>query len=241
MEPEYTPERTIHLYHRGLPLALISQDGDISWHAEYDEWGNVLREDNPSQLEQLIRLPGQQYDEESGLHYNRHRYYSPGPGRYITQDPAGLEGGWNPYTYPLNPVTEIDPLGLWAFVIPLVEWTISKAILYFGSAAAGGAVLATSGDSEQSKANTESLTNCPTIPPEDPCDKKLDRGLLKKADIFDAHQVKKDWMGDGARISRFDLCGCKDGRIVIKTKVVGANKNMDCKGEIASPTEYNWK
>ncbi|ECC9297360.1 hypothetical protein DRF02_24100 [Salmonella enterica subsp. salamae] len=102
----------IHLYHRGLPLALISQDGDISWYAEYDEWGNVLREDNPSQLEQLIRLPGQQYDEESGLHYNRHRYYNPGQGRYITQDPVGLAGGWNLYKYPLNPVSGIDPLGL---------------------------------------------------------------------------------------------------------------------------------
>ncbi|EPY0179603.1 RHS repeat-associated core domain-containing protein, partial [Salmonella enterica subsp. salamae serovar 42:b:e,n,x,z15] len=48
----------------------------------------------------------------SGLHYNRHRYYSPGQGRYITQDPVGLKGGWNLYTYPLNPVTEIDPQGL---------------------------------------------------------------------------------------------------------------------------------
>ncbi|WP_372951461.1 RHS repeat-associated core domain-containing protein, partial [Salmonella enterica] len=28
-----------------------------------------------------------QYDEESGLDYNRHRYYNPGQGRYITQDP----------------------------------------------------------------------------------------------------------------------------------------------------------
>ncbi|VEA58791.1 core protein [Salmonella enterica subsp. salamae] len=107
MEPEYTPERTIYLYHRGLPLALISQDGD-----KYDEWGNVLREDNPSQLEQLIRLPGQQYDEESRLHYNRHRYYDPGQGRYITQDPTGLAGGWNLYQYPLNPVQRIDLLGL---------------------------------------------------------------------------------------------------------------------------------
>ncbi|EFE07712.1 RHS repeat-associated core domain protein [Citrobacter youngae ATCC 29220] len=53
-------------------------------HAEHDEWGNVLREDNPHNLQQLIRLPGQQYDEESGLHYNRHRYYNPGTGRYIT-------------------------------------------------------------------------------------------------------------------------------------------------------------
>ncbi|EKT7570212.1 RHS repeat-associated core domain-containing protein, partial [Salmonella enterica] len=54
----------------------------------------------------------QQYDDESGLYYNRHRYYNPGQGRYITQDPAGLEGGWNLYTYPLNPVNRIDPLGL---------------------------------------------------------------------------------------------------------------------------------
>nr|WP_239477016.1 RHS repeat-associated core domain-containing protein [Salmonella enterica] len=44
-------------------------------------------------LAQLIRLPGQQYDEESGLYYNRHRYYEPGMGRYITQDPIGLAGG----------------------------------------------------------------------------------------------------------------------------------------------------
>ncbi|HCJ5941963.1 TPA: hypothetical protein NU509_002070, partial [Escherichia coli] len=57
------------------------------------------------QLQQLIRLPGQQYDEESGLYYNRHRYYDPLRGRYITQDPIGLKGGWNFYQYPLNPVT----------------------------------------------------------------------------------------------------------------------------------------
>ncbi|WP_212668237.1 RHS repeat-associated core domain-containing protein, partial [Salmonella enterica] len=98
--------------HRGLPLALISPDNTVAWCAEYDEWGNQLSEENPEHLEQLIRLPGQQYDEESGLHYNRHRYYSPGQGRYITQDPAGLAGGLNPYTYPLNPVQLSDPLGL---------------------------------------------------------------------------------------------------------------------------------
>ncbi|MFH7826931.1 RHS element core protein [Kluyvera chengduensis] len=115
MEPEYTPLRKIHLYHcdhRGLPLALINPDGNIAWCAEYDEWGNVQREDNPDNLQQLIRLPGQQWDEETGLCYNRHRYYNPQLGRYITQDPIGLEGGWNPYAYPLNPITEIDPQGL---------------------------------------------------------------------------------------------------------------------------------
>lgn len=35
------------------------------WHAEHDEWGNVLREDNPHNLQQLIHLPGQQYDDEN--------------------------------------------------------------------------------------------------------------------------------------------------------------------------------
>ncbi|KDY38365.1 RHS repeat-associated core domain protein, partial [Escherichia coli 2-427-07_S4_C1] len=84
MDPVYTPARKIHLYHcdhRGLPLALISTEGATAWCAEYDEWGNLLNEENPHQLQQLIRLPGQQYDEESGLYYNRHRYYDPLQGR----------------------------------------------------------------------------------------------------------------------------------------------------------------
>ncbi|MCV4938341.1 RHS repeat protein, partial [Escherichia coli] len=115
MDPVYTPARKIHLYHcdhRGLPLALVSTEGATEWCAEYDEWGNQLSEDNPHQLQQLIRLPGQQYDEESGLYYNRHRYYDPLKGRYITQDPIGLKGGWNFYQYPLNPVQYIDSMGL---------------------------------------------------------------------------------------------------------------------------------
>ncbi|WP_156595019.1 hypothetical protein [Citrobacter amalonaticus] len=124
LEPEYTPERKIHLYHcdhRGLPLALIDVNGAIAWRAECDEWGNVLREDNPHNLEQLIRLPGQQWDKETGLYYNRHRYYDPAQGRYITQDPIGLMGGWSLYLYPLNPIEYIDPLGLDTYMctIPL--------------------------------------------------------------------------------------------------------------------------
>ncbi|MCW3802984.1 RHS element core protein [Escherichia albertii] len=115
MEAEYVPERTLHLYHcdhRGLPQALISPEGETAWCGEYDEWGNLLGEENPQHLQQPYRLSGQQYDEESGLYYNRNRYYDPLQGRYITQDPIGLEGGWNLYQYPLNPTTKIDPLGL---------------------------------------------------------------------------------------------------------------------------------
>ena len=115
VEPEYTPARKVHLYHcdhRGLPLALISEDGNTAWSGEYDEWGNLLNEENPHHLHQPYRLPGQQHDEESGLYYNRNRYYDPLQGRYITQDPIGLRGEWNLYKYPLNPVRFIDSLGL---------------------------------------------------------------------------------------------------------------------------------
>ncbi len=90
LEAEYIPERKLHLYHcdhRGLPQALISPEGETAWQGEYDEWGNLLGETSAQHLQQPYRLPGQQYDEESGLYYNRHRYYDPLQGRYITRGP----------------------------------------------------------------------------------------------------------------------------------------------------------
>jgi len=61
---------------------------------------------------QPLRLPRQYFDEESGLHYNRHRYYDPQYARYISQHPVGLAGGENAYSYVANPISRIDPLGL---------------------------------------------------------------------------------------------------------------------------------
>ena len=62
--------------------------------------------------------------------------------------------------------------------------------------AAGGAVLATSGDSEQSRKKEESLASCPTMPPNDPCDKKLDKGSLRKAGLEKMeHSIKIESVG----------------------------------------------
>jgi RHS repeat-associated protein len=114
-QAEDTAKLTIQMYHcnhLGTPIALINQSGLIDWAVELDPWGNVLNEFNPNEIDQPIRMQGQQIDRESGLFYNRHRYYDPQMGRYITQDPIGLEGGNNLYGYVGNPNQWIDPLGL---------------------------------------------------------------------------------------------------------------------------------
>ena len=59
-----------------------------------------------------LRFQGQYFDAETGLHYNRFRYYDPQIGRFTTQDPISLAGGINLYQYAPNPVQWVDPLGL---------------------------------------------------------------------------------------------------------------------------------
>ena len=106
--------RFYHCDHLGTPIALSDEQGRIVWKARYDPWGQQLEEYNPQGLEQPLRFQGQFFDPESGLHYNRHRYYDPALGAYITQDPLGLAGGINLSLYSVTPLHEIDPLGLQA-------------------------------------------------------------------------------------------------------------------------------
>ena len=104
--------RYYHCDHLGTPLALTDSQGQIVWAARLDPWGNVEEEFNPHQIEQSIRLPGQHHDRETGLYYNRHRYYDPTIGSYVNQDPIGLNGGVNSYAYPEDPNQLFDPVGL---------------------------------------------------------------------------------------------------------------------------------
>ena len=96
----------------GRPVQAYDEHGTLVWQADYDIYGNLrnLRGDN-----QFVpfRQLGQYEDEETGLYYNRFRYYDPSTGGYISQDPIGLEGN-NPtlYGYVHDPNSWNDPLGL---------------------------------------------------------------------------------------------------------------------------------
>ncbi|BFO57220.1 RHS repeat-associated core domain-containing protein [Acidovorax sacchari] len=102
--------------HLGTPIALVDANGPqaglVTWAASYHAWGTVREEYDPHGIGQDIRFQGQQFDAETGLHYNRFRYYDPMLGQYVTQDPMGLAGGMNKLIYPTNPTSSKDPLGL---------------------------------------------------------------------------------------------------------------------------------
>ena len=100
--------------HLGTPIAAHNAKGEAVWTAEYEAWGRIRNETVSDGLKANIpfRFQGQYYDEESGLHYNRFRYYDPEIGRFVSQDPIGLQGGMNLFEYAPNPIVWIDFLGL---------------------------------------------------------------------------------------------------------------------------------
>ncbi|WP_323652438.1 RHS repeat-associated core domain-containing protein, partial [Pectobacterium parmentieri] len=108
----------------GTARELCSEEGDVHWRGEQGLWGAHREERRPIPLRRYLgdaaneevycelRYQGQLYDAETGLYYNRHRYYDAESGQYLSPDPIGLLGGIRPQAYIHNPLTWIDPLGL---------------------------------------------------------------------------------------------------------------------------------
>jgi len=104
--------------HLGTPQELTDCEGKVAWSAQYKAWGQakeaISEAARKAGIRNPIRFQGQYLDDETGLHYNRHRYYDPDTVRYLSQDSVGLAGGINLYRYAPNPIGWIDPLGLTA-------------------------------------------------------------------------------------------------------------------------------
>ncbi|HET9959034.1 MAG TPA: RHS repeat-associated core domain-containing protein [Polyangiaceae bacterium] len=96
----------------GLPLLIQDAQGRVVWHTDdTDPYGQIdVAAD--STVAYNLRWPGHYFDPDTGLHYNRFRYYDPKLGRYLQSDPAGCAGGINLYAYPSNPLIAVDVLGL---------------------------------------------------------------------------------------------------------------------------------
>ncbi|WP_163835324.1 RHS repeat-associated core domain-containing protein [Spartinivicinus ruber] len=102
-----------YLDHLGTPQEMTAENGELVWSGRYKAYGALALKEK-AQVENNLRFQGQYHDEETGLHYNRFRYYHPEVGRFINQDPIGLLGGVNSFQYAANPVNWVDPLGLMA-------------------------------------------------------------------------------------------------------------------------------
>ena len=95
----------------GAPLRLLDANGTIACEMQRSAWGDT--ETAPeARTTTPLRFPGQYEDEETGLFYNRHRYYDPDATRFISADPLEFEGGANAFRYAPNPIDWMDPLGL---------------------------------------------------------------------------------------------------------------------------------
>ncbi|MFN7916986.1 MAG: RHS repeat-associated core domain-containing protein [Vicinamibacterales bacterium] len=101
----------LHHGRRFEPLLATDARGAVVWRAAYDAFG--LAHVSVEKVEQPLRLPGQYFDCETGLHYSVRRYYDPEIGRFLSPDPLGFAGGsFNLYAYcDGDPLNRIDPSG----------------------------------------------------------------------------------------------------------------------------------
>ena len=116
--------------HLNTPRRLTNQQGQVAWQWLITGFGETAPTQGAQGYAQPdissvksyaeavsfdLRYPGQQWDEETGLSYNLHRYYDAATGRYTQADPIGLDGGWNRFAYVGgDPVNFSDPDGLQA-------------------------------------------------------------------------------------------------------------------------------
>ncbi|WP_270577057.1 DUF6531 domain-containing protein [Bacteroides fragilis] len=99
----------------GTPTEAYDAEGNEVWSRVLDMDGNVIEETGNKGMVPFL-FQGQYYDRETGLAYNRFRYYSPKMGMYVSQDPIGLAGGiLNLYGYVDDTLSFIDILGLIKF------------------------------------------------------------------------------------------------------------------------------
>lgn len=96
----------------GTPEVMYDDEGSSIWSCSLNSYGKVRNFKGDKKGDCPFRYQGQYEDAETGLYYNRFRYYSPDEGMYISQDPIGLMGGHELYSYVDDTNFWIDQFGL---------------------------------------------------------------------------------------------------------------------------------
>jgi RHS repeat-associated protein len=124
-----------HADHLNTPRLVADATGTTVWRWDQAEpFGNNPADEDPDAnsvaFDLPLRLPGQRYDKESGLHYNSMRDFDPALGRYVQADLIGLTGGLNVFAYAnQSPISTSDSTGLLACE---GIWIMEKMIIQGG-------------------------------------------------------------------------------------------------------------
>jgi RHS repeat-associated protein len=95
--------------HLGSTAALTDENGSVVERQQYESFGATT-----GSVVTRYGYTGREREPESGLMYYRARWYDPAQARFISEDPAGFQGGLNKNTYVSNsPVNNVDPTGLY--------------------------------------------------------------------------------------------------------------------------------
>jgi len=165
----------------------------VVWQADYDPFGKATVNDDPDgngiHVTNNIRFPGQYYDNETGLHYNYHRYYDPGIGRMASPDPVigtpEQPQSYNLYPYVGNqPVNRIDPKGL--------NW-------HGNWCGPGGSGPATDCYDAACKRHDQCYQDCGV------------NWLTKWLPFFDLHGSSCAWVCDAELTKKWKKCACSHG------------------------------
>jgi RHS repeat-associated protein len=150
IEPAQANKASVY-HHDGLGsvVALTDETGAAIQTYGYDAWGN--RVESTGSDANPYGYAGERYDVDTGLVYLRARWYEPGIGRFVSEDPAAgnakLPASLNKYQYSnTDPANRVDPSGLMTMAETSVAGNIAtglavSALAYIGAKLFIGAVL----------------------------------------------------------------------------------------------------
>jgi len=126
----------------GSTVALTDPAAAVATEYTYEPFGQSSVSGLPSPSS--VQFTGREND-GTGLYYYRARYYDPWGGRFLQEDPIGLDGrDINLYAYVSNnPLNAVDPTGQFVIVLPPAAVAVA-ALVKAGWAILGGSMIAAS-------------------------------------------------------------------------------------------------